>query len=204
MRIRAARIQDAEAAAALLIELPGGLEALFRTREEAANVGTAMFVGRRTVLSHRFSLIAEDRGEVIGVMARLPGRMWRRLRITSGLAMIRAAGLLQAPRVVLRGRVQDRLISAVPADVLYVPALVVVPDRRRQGIGTSLLLRAIGEAADLELRAAALDVAADNRPAIDMYTREGFNKVSERVATPTRGKPRLASLRMELSLGPRG
>jgi ribosomal protein S18 acetylase RimI-like enzyme len=203
MRIRPARLEDAEAAAALLLELPGGLTLLFRRREDAERIGRAVFTGSRTVLSHRFGLVAEDGGRILGLMTRLPGRLWRRLRVPTGMAMIRAAGAAQAPGVVFRGRVQDRLIPAVSAESLYLPALSIVADRRGQGIGTSLLLRAFGEAAELGLRAVTLDVDADDATAIKLYLREGFEKISEQQIQPTRGMPHMASLRMERLVGRR-
>ncbi|HJP64854.1 MAG TPA: GNAT family N-acetyltransferase [Actinomycetota bacterium] len=200
MHIRAARIQDAKPAAALLLELPGGLDVLFPDPNAAERVARALFSAPKTVLSHRFSLVAEDRGEVVGLMVRLPGHTWRRLRILTGAAMVRAAGLGQVPRVIRQGRIQDRLIPSVPRDCLYVPALAVVPSRRDQGIGASLLLRALGEAAEGGHSAVVLDVDATNERATRLYERHGFLRVSAREATAARGMPAMASVRMERPL----
>lgn len=200
MRIRAARLQDSEPAAALFLELPGGLRALFPRREEAMRVARAVFASRRSVLSHRFAVVAEDRGEVLGVLVRLPGREWRRVRVASGLTMIRTAGLAEGPRLVRQGSLLDRLIPSVPRDSLYVPALAVAPGRRDHGIGTSLLLRAVGEAAESGHGAILLDVDAGNVAAIRFYERHGFVRVSARESSAARGMPAMGSVRMELAL----
>jgi ribosomal protein S18 acetylase RimI-like enzyme len=200
MHIRAARTQDADAAAALLLELPGGLDVLFPRHDEAVQVARALFLAPKSVLSHRFTFVADDRGTVVGLLIRLPGRTWKRLRMTTGVAMIRAAGVGQAPRVIRQGRIQDRLIPPVSTEALYIPALAVVPGRRDQGIGTSLLLRAVGEAAEQGHHAVVLDVDATSESAIRLYERNGFIRVSAREATPTRGMPGMASVRMELPL----
>jgi ribosomal protein S18 acetylase RimI-like enzyme len=200
MRIRAATIEDAGPAAELLLELPGGIRDLFSNPNTAANVARGVFVAGRSVLSHRHTLIAEDGGRPVGLMVRLPGRVWRRLRLPTGLAMMRAAGAAETPGLVRRGRIQDRLIPSVDRDSLYLPALAVVRERRSQGIGSLLLLRAVGEAAELGLRSVLLDVDAVNLAAIRLYQREGFHRLSEHHVDAVRRIPALGSVRMERPL----
>src|SRR5919198_1771147 len=171
MWIRAATLEDADAAGALLLELPGGLRDLVPDAETASRVARAVFVAGRSVLSHSFALVVEDRGRVVGLMVRLPGRTWRKLRAWTGLAMIRAAGAAETPGLLRRGRIQDRLSPPVSPSSLYLPALVVLPERRSQGIGRMLLLRAVGEASELGLRSVSLDVEATNHSAIRLYER---------------------------------
>jgi ribosomal protein S18 acetylase RimI-like enzyme len=203
MRIRDATLQDAQVAAALLLELPGGLRDLFADRETAAKVARGVFEAGRTVLSHRHAVIAEDEGRPVGLMVRLSGRAWHRLRLSTGLAMMRAAGPAETPGLVRRGRIQDRLIPSVDRNALYVPAVAVVPERRSQGIGSLLLLRAMGEAAELGLRSVLMDVDAENQSAIRLYRRLGFHLVSEQYVDELRKGPDLGSVRLERSLGGR-
>jgi ribosomal protein S18 acetylase RimI-like enzyme len=185
---------------ALLLELPGGLRETLPDQLAATEVAAAAFRSRTSVLSHRFVLVVEDVGAVIGLAVRLPGREWRRLRVPSGLVMMRAAGRRHAKTLIRRGRVQDRLIPPVPRDTMFVPGVVVVPDRRGQGVGTLLLGRVIAEAADQGLRAVALDVDADNEGAVRLYHRMGFLTIGERNGPPARGMPAKASVRMEFRL----
>jgi ribosomal protein S18 acetylase RimI-like enzyme len=193
-------MEDGERAAALLLELPGGLRETLPDQRAAAHVAEAAFRSRTSVLSHRFVLVVEDGGVVIGLAVRLPGREWRRLRVPSGLVMVRAAGRHHATTLIRRGRVQDRLIPPVPRDAMFVPGVVVVPDRRGQGVGTLLLGRVIAEAADQGLRAVALDVDADNEGAVRLYHRMGFVTIGERNGSPAKGIPAKASVRMEFPL----
>jgi ribosomal protein S18 acetylase RimI-like enzyme len=200
MRIRTATIEDAGPAAELLLELPGGLRDLFSNPATAARVAQSMFVAGRSVLGYRHALIAEDGGRPVGLLVRLPGRVWRRLRLTTGLAMMRAAGAAETPALVWRGRLQDRLIPSVATDALYLPALAVVRERRSQGIGSLLLLRAVGEATDLGLRSVVMDVDAANLAAIRLYQREGFHRLSEHRVDGSRSARSLGSVRMERPL----
>jgi ribosomal protein S18 acetylase RimI-like enzyme len=197
MRVRPATVDDAEGAATLLLELPGGLRELVSDRARAEVLARVVFSARRSVLSYRFALIAEDLGRVVGMVTRLPGRTWKRLRVPTGVAMARAVGLAEAPGIVTRGRIQDRLIPAVNADAFYVPALVVLPQRRGQGIGSMLLQRALEEAAELGLESVVLDVGSENRRAIGLYLRSGFHPVSEQRVEAARGLPAQGSIRME-------
>jgi ribosomal protein S18 acetylase RimI-like enzyme len=200
MRVRAGRTEDGERAAALLLELPGGLRETLPDQRAAAQVAGAAFRSRTSVLSHRFVLVVEDDGAVIGLAVRLPGREWRRLRVPSGLVMMRAAGRRHVRTLLRRGRIQDRLIPPVPRDAMFVPGVAVVPDRRGQGVGTLLLGRVIAEAADQGLRAVVLDVDADNEDAIRLYQRIGFLIIAERNGSWAKGMPAKASVRMELPL----
>jgi ribosomal protein S18 acetylase RimI-like enzyme len=195
MRVRPGRVEDAQTAAGLLLELPGGLRDTLPDPRTATDVARAAFGARASVLSHRFVLVVEDEGAVIGLAVRLPGRDWRRLRVASGVVMIRAAGRRHAATLVRRGRMQDRLIPPVPRDAMFVPAMAVVPERRGQGVGRLLLGRVIGETAAQGLRAVALDVDAKNEGAIRLYHRLGFLTMAER-----NGAPGMASIRMELAL----
>jgi len=53
--------------------------------------------------------------------------------------------------------------------------LAVDPDRRRQGIGRRLVRTAIASARTAGVRRLQLAVVADNRPALDLFHREGFS-----------------------------
>ncbi len=200
MRVRPGRVEDVDTAAALLLELPGGLRETLLDEGAARGVARAAFGARASVLSHRFVLVVEDGGAVIGLAVRLPGRDWRRLKLASGLVMVRAAGRRHAATLIRRGRVQDRLIPAVPPDAMFIPAVAVVPERRGQGVGRLLLGRVIGEAAAQGLRVVALDVGADNEGAIRLYRRLGFLTLEERNGSSDNDLPAMASLRMELPL----
>jgi [ribosomal protein S18]-alanine N-acetyltransferase len=60
-------------------------------------------------------------------------------------------------------------------DELHINNLAVVPERRREGVGTALLQRVLDDAARLGIRRAMLEVRRSNQPAINLYERFGFS-----------------------------
>jgi ribosomal protein S18 acetylase RimI-like enzyme len=201
--LRPAAVEDGAAAAELLLGLPDGLADMFARGEVARRVARAAFEGPSTMLSHRRALVAEDGGAVVGMVVRFPGPQWAALRRRTAATMLRAAGVRHGPILVWRGSILDRLIPAMPPGAMYVPALSVAPGHRGRGAGSALLGRVIDEAIGLGLRVVALDVGARNPGAIRLYSRLGFEVVSEQRIRPSRGWAELASLRMELPLSGR-
>lgn len=66
------------------------------------------------------------------------------------------------------------LASAASSGVRYLHGLAVAPAARRRGIARALLCACVKDARERRLRAIALHVGAGNRPAVDLYTSEGF------------------------------
>ena len=62
------------------------------------------------------------------------------------------------------------------ADALRIAKLCVAPERMRRGIGTALVLRAIGRAGDRPVR---VGTGVGNTPAIALYGRLGFVRARE-------------------------
>ena len=59
--------------------------------------------------------------------------------------------------------------------------LSVVPDARRDGLGSELLARFLDDARRLGAEQVFLEVRASNAPAIALYARAGFERVARRV-----------------------
>ena len=79
--------------------------------------------------------------------------------------------------------------------------LAVHPDHRRQGIADRLMTRWMHACAATE---AFLEVAADNHPAITLYTRHRFAEAGRRKAYYARhGRPAADALLMRAALTPR-
>jgi ribosomal protein S18 acetylase RimI-like enzyme len=172
--IRPARREDADRAAALILEPPGGLHDIFPDPAAALRVARAAFLAAGSAMGCDRALVAEDADGVVGFMARFPGSQWPRLRVLTGLSMVRATLPFDTVALLRRGRAQDRGMAPIASTSLYVMSLAVAPDRRSRGIGASLLHRAVDEARLLDLRSVALDVARENIRAIGFYRREGF------------------------------
>jgi ribosomal protein S18 acetylase RimI-like enzyme len=199
-RTRPARLEDADAVAALIILTPGGLLELLGDRKGALRVARAAFTAEGTGFAYHRALLAEVDGSVAGQIIRFSGEEWATMRTRTGLVMVRAAGLRFGLRLIRQGRLEERVMPHIPQDSLYVISLAVASQCRNQGIGSALLSRVVEEAIEARLRSVALDVAGHNDGGIRFYEREGFVTVAERRAPSRRGLPSFASRRMELAL----
>ncbi len=199
--VRRAVRADATAAAALILEPSPGLALVFGSRRAAMRAATATFRAARTIHSHRFGVVAEETGEVVGLLVAVPGELWPSVRVTTGLVMLRAApprGLL----LMRRGRVLDRVQPPVPADSLYVSSLAVAPGYRGRGVGGELMRTTVELARWRGFASVTLDVGIENEGARRFYERAGFVEVERRLTSDRDRRliPMVGSLRMELPL----
>jgi ribosomal protein S18 acetylase RimI-like enzyme len=195
--VRPATRADAGTVTELIVDTPGGLSEIVGSRGSALRIVRRTFVSSRSFFGHSHTLVAEDEGTVVGEVVRLPGSLWKRLRLRTGLTMLLASRPGEAWRLAWRGSVADRATAPIGGDVLYVVSLSVTAHRRGEGIGAVLLAKAVEEAKTAGLRAVALDVAVGNGDAIRFYRREGFTMVLERRHPRERGLPAGGSIRME-------
>ncbi len=200
MLIRSASAADGDACTELFLETPGGLLEIVGDRTAALRMARAAFLGTGTAFSYRQTLVAERDGAVFGEVARVPGVAWGRIRIRTGLVMLRAAGPRFGARLGWRGSVESRLTPRVERDSVYVVSLAVSPRCRGEGIGAELLATVAQEARSAGAGSVSLDVASTNEGAIRLYRREGFTAVEERHAPAARGLPAMASIRMKRPL----
>jgi ribosomal protein S18 acetylase RimI-like enzyme len=203
MGVRRAVPGDAPAAAGLILEPSPSLVMIYGSREAALRVAAATFRSPRTLLSHRFGLVSEEGGSVVGLLVAVPGELWPRLRVTTGLVMLRT-GPRRVGALVRRGRVLDRIQPRVPPDSLYVSSIAVAAGRRGRGVGGELMRTTVGLARWRGFASITLDVGIENEGARRFYEREGFVEIERRL-TPDRDRrlvPTAGSLRMELRLSP--
>jgi ribosomal-protein-alanine N-acetyltransferase len=122
---------------------------------------------------HAASLL--DAPEMARVHARCFPAPWDTEEIGDLLTAPGGFGLvIKAPP--LAGFILCRALAG-EAEVL---TLAIEPDLRGQGLGQALLQAAIGVAHAKGAEAMFLEVAADNRPAIALYRRNGFDQVGLR------------------------
>jgi ribosomal-protein-alanine acetyltransferase len=87
------------------------------------------------------------------------------------------------------------LVVGSTADILTVG---VVPDARRRGIARQLVAALLTEATHRGVQECFLEVRADNAPAIELYTSEGFNEVGVRRGYYDAGRADAVVMRREL------
>lgn len=95
-------------------------------------------------------------------------------------------GVGRWPGVLRHLRASAQVMPAPPARTLYVDALAVTSERRRQGVATSLLDAATVEARQRGLRGVSLDTGLDNAGGQALYEAYGFERTGERQAPTAR------------------
>lgn len=90
------------------------------------------------------------------------------------------ADLLKHPSIFAIDRDGGFAIGRTALDEAELATLVVAPDHRRQGIGRALLSAFEAEASARGASRIFLEVAADNDPAIALYTRAGYAQAGRR------------------------
>jgi ribosomal-protein-alanine N-acetyltransferase len=90
--------------------------------------------------------------------------------------------LLQSPLVFALCCANGFLLGRVIADEAEVLTLAVAPASRRQGSGAHLVAGFVDTARARGATIAHLEVAADNTPALDLYTKAGFVRAGMRRA----------------------
>lgn len=125
-------------------------------------------------------------GAVVGVLAAFPAADADRLARRFLWLSVRRLPLWRWPAIVRHLRASARVTPMPPADVLYVDALAVAPEARRQGVATGLLDEASRLAAAAGLRAVALDTGIENTAARALYAAAGFQEGGEHRAPDAR------------------
>ena len=95
-------------------------------------------------------------------------------------------GVLRWPGVMRHLRASAQVMPVPPARSLYVDALAVAPDFRRQGVATALLESACVEARQRGLRGVSLDTGLENSGGQALYEGFGFAREGERHAPSER------------------
>ena len=192
---------DSHSASPLILEAASSLEVVFGNRGEALHAIDHAFRADRTEMSHRFGMVAEEDGDIVGLVTAFPGRLYGSLKLGTGVVLARAADKRHIAAVVRRGRVLERLLPTPPKDMLYVSVLGVNEGARRRGVASALLQRVV-DAAPRFGRGVAIDTGIENEPARALYERHGFRVVSMRETTAVERKliPTPGMLRMELRM----
>jgi ribosomal protein S18 acetylase RimI-like enzyme len=167
--------------APLILEAIPSLEIVVGDRATAIRGLEACYLAERTEFAHRFGLIAEEEGEMVGISIAFPGRLYSSLKLGTGVVLARAAGARHVVELAARARVLNRLLPPVDRRFLYLSILSVSEERRGSGIGSRLLERVIAGATRLGL-GVATDTGASDR-ARDLYERSGFRVTSLRETT---------------------
>jgi ribosomal protein S18 acetylase RimI-like enzyme len=151
IKLRPARPDDSDRAAALLYSAYTHRQVIYPLHEEAENRFSErlqhFFRQEGNRFSYQFIQVAEQGSEVVGLVLSFGGRDEKRLNAAVGWQLEREA--------------ED--------DEWYVDALAVFKDRGRKGIGTQLLQAAENLARQHHYPKIALYVARENKQALSLY-----------------------------------
>ncbi len=130
--------------------------------------------------------VAEVDGRIAGILVAFPApegdRLARRFLALS-LPRLPAWRWVQIMRHL---RASSVVTPVPPGDSLYVDALAVAPDLRRQGIATAMLAEAERMCTGSRCSGIVLDTGLDNAPARALYERYGFTEREVRKAPDAR------------------
>ena len=181
--IRPARPEDAPQAAHLMyLSAPSVALTIFGGGEtNVVRIFGEPFPIPNHIYSYTHAFVAERGGSIAGLFAGFDRKTWEAAApavITEiGFRWFRIVGLLHLPRIISAAMDLIRAFHP-PSDGEYIiHMLAVLPEMRRQGIGTQLVEYAAHQARCKGLNRLVLDVLIDNEGARRFYESVGFQAI---------------------------
>lgn len=175
---RPCRAQDVDAAIPLIYSSgPAAFNYVFcdSGEQQAQEFLRHAFVRGDSEFGYRQHIAAVMDGEVVAVGAVRNHTQNLRFTVAALMDIVRFYSPLAAARVIVRGLRTEMIISPPKAGVGVIYHLGVAEACRGQGIGRELVAELLRTVQQEKLQVAALDVAATNPRAKDLYQRLGFN-----------------------------
>jgi len=184
--VRPARPDDDRVSDLLYVSAAPYYNAYAGSAQRALRVLGAVYPRRAHTASYEICHVAELRGKVVGAMAAFPAPNGERLaRRFLGLTLPRLP-VWRWPIVLRHLQASAEVTPSPPPDALYVDALAVAEEARRQGVATALLATADELARDAGVAGVALDTGLENTAAQALYDTIGFERRGERRAPDAR------------------
>jgi ribosomal protein S18 acetylase RimI-like enzyme len=176
VHVRPARREDRDAPGLLYVSAAPYYDAYAGSTRRAERVLRAIWARPGHTASFEVCRVAEAGGPVAGVMVCFPSEDGDRLaRRFLSLSLVRLPPW-RWPAIVRHLRASATVTPMPLPGALYVDALAVAEDRRRQGIARRLLEDAEQRAAELRLSGVALDTGLQNGAARALYEAHGFRE----------------------------
>jgi ribosomal protein S18 acetylase RimI-like enzyme len=125
----------------------------------------------------RLELLVDD--EPVGGFVALSGQDLLGCRRADALALMTRAGRASWSRLEEKAVIGRELFPPVESDEYYLSKMGVVPERRGQGHGATIVRRYVDSGLEQGLRRLRLDVSTENRTAIRLYESFGFEILAE-------------------------
>lgn len=208
LEFRLAAPTDADAAVPLIYSSgPATFDYVFSVpgRATAVEFLRQAFLDGAGEFGFRNHVIGVRAGIVVASGAAWSGATTLSFTLAAARQILRCYGPIAGLGVVARGLKVESVIQPPARDCWYVAHLGVPPELRGQGIGVRLVEHLLAQGRDRGLPYAALDVAATNPRAQQLYERIGFRVTRERESRLANAQARVANhRRMELRLVPTG
>lgn len=182
IEIRAARPEDAEAAAPLIYSSgPAAFDYIFahRTKVDAISFLKKAFVHLDGEFGYGNHFVCVCDGRIVGAGAGFTGNDMKGNLIAMLRSILPCYGIVQTIAIAQRGTQLEHLIPPPKGDDYCIAHLGVDPALRGSGIGSKLIRFLLDRAESRGLTSAFLDVSVENPRAEALYTRMGFDVVAE-------------------------
>lgn len=176
VHIRRAGQSDSRSAAALIARAMGRFAEVMFPPRDGVNPHDALlklFSQKYNRFSHEYADVAENGGDVAGILISYSGWILPLLALPTGAQLVQACGLSWAG-----GRIKDtrailRMKEAMP-DEYFINDVAVSEEFSGRGIGTQIMKHAEEKAKRAGLRKCSLTVDVLNEGAIRLYERLGY------------------------------
>lgn len=129
------------------------------------------YIRRGNTVSYTNHYVAEIDGRVVGSILSYSQPSF--LALTLGTALrILSVYLWRAPKVMARGLKTETIIQPPKSGCLYLGHIAVLESERNKGIAKELINYMLNK--ETKYKTVSLDVSAENKPAISLYQKLGF------------------------------
>jgi ribosomal protein S18 acetylase RimI-like enzyme len=144
--------------------------------ETARQVLERLFRVRRNYFSHEYAVVATQSGEVRGLLIGYAVRFMNSLELPTALRMLQTLGVVQYAGFLVRAWPLTSVKEA-EEDEYFIAHVAVLPAFQGNGLGTRMLTHAEQAARESGFRKLSMTVDVENRRALALYSRMGFELI---------------------------
>lgn len=182
LSLRPARIADVKGPGLLYVSAQPYYDAYAGSRDRALRMLESVWTKRGHTAAHDQCTLALLDGTIAGMFVAFSAEDGDALARRFLAVSLPRLGVLRWPGVMRHLQASARVMPVPPPRSLYVDALAVAEEQRRNGVATAMLEAAAVQARQRGLRGVALDTGLENTRAQALYEGFGFEREAERHA----------------------
>jgi ribosomal protein S18 acetylase RimI-like enzyme len=144
--------------------------------QNAQDLLKRLFREKSNRFSHQFTEVATLSGEVTGLVIAYSGRFMKSLELPTALSLVKSSGVLGFIRFVKRA-FPLLGVKEVENDEYFISNIAVLSAYQGKGLGKYLLSQAEKTAREQGFKKISLTVDVENKRALSLYTRTGFDVI---------------------------